>query len=167
MTPADPLRLQGTAHVVGDDINTDYIIASRYKARADDLTSLTAYVFEDLDPDLAKRINTGDIIVAGDNFGSGSSRETAPRVLLAAGISAVVARSFARIFYRNAINVGLAVIESDWHSIRDQDQISIDIGAGEIRGSESETCGTFTPLPDFLTDILEAGGLREMLKRRR
>ena len=167
MTQDPSLQLKGKVHLVGDDVNTDYIIASRFKARADDLTGLTTHLFEDLDPTLAERIQPGDLIVAGHNFGSGSSRETAPRVLRAAGVSAVVARSFARIFFRNAINVGLPVVECDWSSISDQDDLVIDTGAGEVRHRDGGFCGTFNPLPPFLTEILEAGGLRELLKRRR
>ena len=154
------------AHIVGDDVNTDYIIASRYKARADDATGLTAHLFEDLDPALAARIQPGDVIVAGHNFGSGSSRETAPRVLKAAGVSAVVARSFARIFFRNAINVGLAVIESDWNGISTGDRLCIEVESGSILAESGTVCGTFAPLPPFLIEIVESGGLRGYLRKR-
>lgn len=154
-------------HLLGSDINTDYIIASRYKAKADDAEGLAPYVFEDLDPTLAGRLAPGDVVVAGTNFGSGSSRETAPRVLKAAGVRAVVARSFARIFFRNAINVGLTVIESDWSGIEDGDRIDIDEGAGELRHEDGRLCGTFAPLPPFLLDILRAGGVRGYLQQRR
>jgi 3-isopropylmalate/(R)-2-methylmalate dehydratase small subunit len=154
-------------HLVGSDINTDYIIASRHKAKANDAEGLARYVFEDLDPTLAGRIAVGDVIVAGTNFGSGSSRETAPRVLKAAGIRAVIARSFARIFFRNAINVGLTVIESEWSGIEDGDRIDIDEAAGQLVHEEGRVCGSFAPLPPFLLDILRAGGVRGYLQERR
>jgi 3-isopropylmalate/(R)-2-methylmalate dehydratase small subunit len=159
------LVIQGAVHVIGDDINTDYIIASRYKGRFDDLSGLTAHLFEDYDPGLAARIAVGDILVAGENFGSGSSRETAPRVIQSAGVAAVVAKSFARIFFRNAINVGLPVIEAAWTAIAPGDSIEIDTRVGQITGRGGDVVGTFEPLPDFLTEILEAGGVRGLLKR--
>jgi len=158
------LRFQGRVHVVGDDVNTDYIIASRFKARADNVEGLVSHVLEDLDPTLAARIEPGDILVAGQNFGSGSSRETAPRVLLASGIRVVIARSFARIFFRNAINVGLAVVECEWRSLRDGDSVEIDLDSGSLLKSPSTQAGSFEPLPGFLQDILRAGGIRDMLR---
>lgn len=161
---AHSLRFHGKAHVVGDDVNTDYIIASRYKARADNIEGLVPHLFEDLDPTLAARIEHGDVLLAGQNFGSGSSRETAPRVLLASGIRVVVARSFARIFFRNAINVGLAVVECDWQSLTDGDEVQIDLDSGSILKPPSTHSGSFEPLPSFLQDILRSGGIREMLR---
>lgn len=163
----DPLRYRGHVHVVGDDVNTDYIIASRYKARADNLEGLAEHVFEDLDPTLAARIQPGDIIVAGENFGSGSSRETAPRVLLASGVQAVVAHSFARIFFRNAINVGLAVVECDWQGIDAGQQLEVDLDAGLIIEPPATRVASFEPLPEFLQDILRLGGIRESLRAER
>lgn len=160
-------KIVGKVHLVGDDVNTDYIIASRYKARAENVEGLAPHVFEDLDPELASRIQAGDLLVAGDNFGSGSSRETAPRVLLAAGIRAVVARSFARIFFRNSINVGLPVIEAEWQDIDDGDEIHIDLESGRITGKAGSVAATFDPLPQFLTEILQAGGIRAQMAKAR
>jgi 3-isopropylmalate/(R)-2-methylmalate dehydratase small subunit len=152
---------------LGDDVNTDYIIASRYKAQSDNLEGLVAHLFEDLDPTLASRIEQGDIVVAGHNFGSGSSRETAPRVLRASGVRVVVARSFARIFFRNSINIGLAAIECDWEGIEDGQGIEIDLDAGRIAQPAGSTIASFEPLPAFLQEILMAGGIREKLRASR
>lgn len=169
MTDSDHSRqpLTGRCHIVGDDVNTDYIIAGRYKERADGMEGLGEHVFEDLDKTLVSRIKLGDFIVAGENFGSGSSRETASRALLAAGVRAVIARSFARIFFRNSINVGLPVIETDWHDIRDGDVVAIDTSTGVVRTVSGEERGRFHPLPDFLSKILDAGGVRELLASER
>lgn len=157
-------RLSGQIHVVGDDVNTDYIIASRYKTLADDLPSLVGHLFEDLDPALAGRIRPGDIVVAGHNFGSGSSRETAPRLLLAAGVAAVVARSFARIFFRNAINVGLPVVECDWDGLKDLDRLDVDLSEGRLSRQGGDEHWRFDPLPPFLLDILASGGAAAKLR---
>ncbi|MEM3054504.1 MAG: 3-isopropylmalate dehydratase, partial [Candidatus Bathyarchaeia archaeon] len=105
--------LRGKVIKLGDDVNTDLVIAGRYKFRSVTLEDMAKHIFEDIDPTLASRIKPSDIVVAGKNFGCGSSREQAPRVMVAAGISAVVAKSFARIFFRNAINVGLPALAVD------------------------------------------------------
>ena len=105
--------MKGRAFKFGDDINTDYIISGRYKFAIQDPKELARHIFEDLDPSLAHRIKEGDFIVAGESFGCGSSRKQAPLVLKAKGIQAVIAKSYARIFYRNAINLGLLVLEAD------------------------------------------------------
>ena len=106
------MLMKGKAHRVGDDINTDYIIASKYRSLGLDFKEMAKHLFEDLDPQIVKRIHGGDFIVAGKNFGCGSSREFAPRVIQALGIRAVIAPSYARIFYRNSFNIGLLLLES-------------------------------------------------------
>ncbi|MDQ7820934.1 MAG: 3-isopropylmalate dehydratase [Armatimonadota bacterium] len=157
--------LRGRVHRLGDDINTDYIIPARYKSRTEDIASLVPVLFEDLDPTLTGRIRPGDIIAAGENFGMGSSRETAPRLLRAAGIGAVLARSFARIFFRNAVNVGLPVIECDTGPLADGDQVEVDLGCGEIRVPARGVAIRAAPLPPLMAAILEAGGIRDYLRR--
>ena len=123
------MKLKGVAHRFSpnDDINIDYIISGRYKFKIDDMDELAKHVMEDIDPEFASRVRNGDIIVAGSNFGCGSSREQAPRALKAAGVSAVVAKSYARIFYRSAFNVGLLLIECDTDWIIAGDEITIDL----------------------------------------
>ena len=125
----DRVILRGRAHRFepNDDINTDYIISGRYKFKIDDMNELAKHVMEDIAPDFASKVEPGDIIVAGRNFGCGSSREQAPRALKAAGVSAVLAKSYARIFYRNSFNIGLPVVECDTDWIADGDVILIDL----------------------------------------
>ena len=150
----------------GDHVNTDLIIPGRY---LDDYnaTSLAAHAMEDIDPSFAASVEKGDIIVAGRNFGCGSSREQAPLALKAVGAGAVVARSFARIFYRNCINVGLPVIMCDAADLFHTGQrAEIDLTAGTIRNLDTGRCARFEPLPDFLLEILEEGGLVAYMKER-
>ncbi len=146
--------IQGPAVCLGSDIDTDLVIAGRY-LRTKDRSVWGAHVFEDLDPSLAGRLS-GAVIVAGRNFGCGSSREQAPVALREAGVAAVISPLFARIFFRNAINVGLPVLEANL-TCRDGDQIAINLNKGVI-----EVAGTrysFTPLSSRMRDILDAGGL--------
>lgn len=146
--------IQGPAVCLGSDIDTDLVIAGRY-LRTKDRSVWGAHVFEDLDPSLAGRL-PGSVIVAGRNFGCGSSREQAPVALREAGVVAVISPLFARIFFRNAINVGLPVLEANL-TCRDGDQITINLNKGVI-----EVAGTrysFTPLSSRMRDILDAGGL--------
>ena len=150
-----------TAHVYGDDVDTDRIIPGKY-TKTLDLSQLAAHVLEDLDPEFRARVRPGDVIVAGDNFGCGSSREQAPLAIQAAGVSAVVARSFARIFYRNAINVGLPILEVPDHAIEPGAGIRVDLAAGTVTAS-GETY-TATPLPPVMLAILDAGGLVPYLR---
>jgi len=119
--------ITGRAQRFGSDINTDYIIAAQHKAASLDVSEMARHTFEDIDPDFVDRVRPGDVVVADANFGCGSSRETAPRVLLACGISAVLAPSFGRIFFRNAINVGLPVIECDTSGVEQDDVVEIDL----------------------------------------
>ncbi len=153
------MLLAGKAHTFGDDINTDYIISGKYKFKTLDMAELARHVMEDLDPNFYTKITPGDFIVAGRNFGCGSSREQAPLAIKHAGISAVIARSFARIFYRNAINTGLPVVECDTSTIGPGDRLEVDLAAGMLynrtRGLELK----ITPLPPVMLKILNDGGL--------
>ncbi len=147
--------IRGEAWIFGDDVDTDVIIPGPY-LRTRDVRELACHAMEGIDPDFARKVRPGDVIVAGKNFGCGSSREQAPLALREAGVGCVVARSFARIFYRNAINVGLPVVEADV-SCRQGDEVAVDFSAGTV------TVGTVTfrgtRLPEFLLDILRDGGL--------
>lgn len=149
------MTIKGRAWIFGDDVDTDVIIPGKY-LRTKDTTLWAEHVMEGLDPQFASRVRKGDVIVAGRNFGSGSSREQAPRALKEAGVSVVAARSFARIFYRNAINVGLALVEAEVEA-REGDQVEVDLSAGTVRVGERVFQGT--RLPDFLLEILQDGGL--------
>ena len=158
--------IKGRAWVFGDHINTDLIIPGRY---LDDYSAknLAAHVMEGIDPEFPKKVARGDILVAGRNFGCGSSREQAPLALKHAGIVAVVADSFARIFYRNAINIGLPVIVCPGAAKRigQGDMIEIDLHAGKILLPGDEQL-EFSPLPAFLIRILDEGGLVPFIKRK-
>ena len=158
--------LSGRVWKYGDHVNTDLIIPGRY---LDDYSaaSLAAHAMEDIDPSFSTSVRMGDMIVAGRNFGCGSSREQAPLALKAAGVGAVVARSFARIFYRNCINVGLPVIMCDAAGMFSTgDGAEIDLSAGTIRNIGTGDCVRFDPLPAFLLEILEEGGLVPYMKGR-
>jgi 3-isopropylmalate/(R)-2-methylmalate dehydratase small subunit len=157
--------LAGRAWKFGDDVDTDAVIPGRYLV-INDPKELAQHLFEGVRPEMAASVRSGDIVVAGENFGCGSSREHAPLALKGAGISAVVAKSFARIFFRNAINIGLPLfICSEVDSIKDGDSLEIDMAGGLIHNpSRGETYKT-TPLPLFLQEIVEAGGLVEYTKR--
>ena len=149
----------------GDDISTDHIIAGKYLGTTDEKV-FAEHAFEAVDPSWAKKVQAGDLIVAGANFGCGSSREQAPLALRALGISAILASSFARIFFRNAINLGLPTIECE--GLRDRvkpgDTIELDLARGEVRLS-SGTVVPCTAVPPNVLEILEAGGLVPKLKR--
>jgi 3-isopropylmalate/(R)-2-methylmalate dehydratase small subunit len=155
--------MNGTAHVYGDNIDTDRIIPGKY-TKTLDLSHLAEHVLEDLDPTFRQRVQSGDILVAGENFGCGSSREQAPLALQTAGVSAVVASSFARIFFRNAINVGLPVVEIGTHDIADGTLLEIDLVKGEVCDISAEKTYHATPLPDIMLAILNAGGLVSYLR---
>ncbi len=155
------MELRGKAHKFGDDVNTDYIISGRYKFKTLDMRELAKHVMEDLDPDFYDKINKGDFIIAGKNFGCGSSREQAPLAIINANISAVVAKSFARIFYRNAINTGLPLIECNTDLIDAGDELIIDLSRGLLRNNTKGRDITVTPLPPVMLKILADGGLVE------
>jgi 3-isopropylmalate/(R)-2-methylmalate dehydratase small subunit len=161
--------LRGKVIKLGDDVNTDLVIAGRYKFRSVTVEDMAKHIFEDIDPTLASRIKPGDIVVAGKNFGCGSSREQAPRVMVAAGISAVIAKSFARIFFRNAINVGLPVLtveEKFVDSTSDDDLIEIDLARSIVKNVTKNNETKFKPFPEQILEILEAGGLVPYAKKR-
>jgi methanogen homoaconitase small subunit len=149
------IMIKGKAWIYGDDVDTDVIIPGKY-LRTKDTRVWAQHAMEGLDPQFAVQVQKGDIIVAGRNFGSGSSREQAPRALKEAGVAVVVARSFARIFYRNAINVGLPLIEADVTCCAGE-TVVVDLKAGTVRVADKVYQGT--RLPDFLMEILEDGGL--------
>jgi len=161
------MQLVGRAHrfVPNDDINTDYIISGRYKFKIDDMNELAKHVMEDISPDFAKVVRKGDIIVAGRNFGCGSSREQAPRTLKAAGISAVIAKSYARIFYRSSFNVGLPLLECDTDGVNAGDELMIDLDQGLMVDNTTGSTVRISPLPRTMQILLADGGLIPHLKK--
>ena len=155
------MRIEGRARVFGDDVNTDYIISSRRKRETIDGTQLRRYLFEGIDPAFASSVQDGDILVAGKNFGCGSAMEIAATVILSAGIRAVVARSFARSFYRNAVNNGLVVVECDTTVVVEGDGLELRLDASTVR-LDNVTRGVAVsgaPMPGIMRRILESGGL--------
>jgi 3-isopropylmalate/(R)-2-methylmalate dehydratase small subunit len=150
----------GRAWVYGDNVDTDVIIPARYLTTTDE-AALAAHALEDLDPTFASSVSEGDVVVAGSNFGCGSSREHAPIALRAAGVSAVVAKSFARIFFRNAINTGLAIVTCPEAAAgtKGGDEITIDLEGGVVRNLTRHLEWRAEPLPDFVMDIVRSGGL--------
>ena len=162
------LELRGRARRLGDDINTDYIISSTRKRDTLDEHALTRYLLETVDPQFASSVQPGDVLVAGRNFGCGSAMEIAATVILAAGIKAVIAETFARTFYRNAINNGLIPVECDTRQIHEGDDVSLVVSSNELRVvvRAGEVKLAATRLPAFVLDILSAGGLVPYLKAR-
>ena len=162
------IRLEGRARVFGDDVNTDYIITSARKRDTIDANALKQYLLETLDPGFAASVQPGDIIVAGRNFGCGSAMEVAVTVPFAAGIRAVLASSFARTYYRNAINNGLIPVECDTTGIREGDRLVVDL-SGEltvVNETQHTTIGV-RPLPLHMLRILDAGGLVPYIRAHR
>lgn len=155
------MAFRGKAHKFGDDINTDYIIAGKYKSKYASVKEQARHVMEDLDPDFYQKIVPGDFVVAGSNFGCGSSRETAPLVIRYANLSAVLAKSFARIFFRNAINTGLPVLRCNTDLIDPGDELEVDLGAGLVRNLTRGIDIEAAPLPEVMITILNDGGLVE------
>jgi len=157
--------LQGKVWKFGSNIDTDLIIAARY-LNTSDPKELAKHVMEDADPKFVEKMSKGDIIVAGENFGCGSSREHAPIALKSAGISAVIAPTFARIFYRNAFNMGLPIFElKEINEIDEGDTLKIDMSSGEIINLTKNKRYKFTPIPDFMQQLIDAGGLIEFAKK--
>ncbi len=151
--------MQGKVWKFGDNIDTDLIIAARY-LNTSEPAELAKHVMEDADPFFIEKMEEGDIIVAGENFGSGSSREHAPIALKAAGIAAVIAPTFARIFYRNAFNMGLPIFElPEADEIQEGDVVRIDMESGEIINETQGKSYKFTPIPEFMQELVDAGGL--------
>lgn len=157
--------LKGKAWKFGDSISTDHIAPGRYFHLRTNLPELAKHVLEDANPDFASRMAPGDFVVAGRNFGLGSSREHAPRIIRIAGVNAVLAQSFARIFFRNSINVGLPVLEIDTSGIEQGDELEIDLGAGTVRNVTRNETLAFAPLPPVMVKILDDGGLVEHFKK--
>jgi 3-isopropylmalate/(R)-2-methylmalate dehydratase small subunit len=160
------MRYQGKAWKFGDDIDTDLIMPARF-LNVSDVDELAKNCFSDMRPGFKDLINQGDIIVAGRNFGSGSSREHAPLAIKGAGISVIIAESFARIFYRNAFNIGLLIVESVEvaRSVEEGQELSIDLSTGEIENINTGKRFLAKPLPDFMRQIVEAGGLVNYIKK--
>lgn len=154
----------GRAHVYGDNIDTDRIIPGKY-TKTLDLSDLAAHVLEDVDPEFSQRVRPGDILVAGNNFGAGSSREQAPLAIKAAGVSVVVANTFARIFYRNAINIGLPVVEVGQHRIEDGHELEVDLDQGLVIDRTAGQRYRATRMPEIMVRILNAGGLVNYLRQ--
>jgi 3-isopropylmalate/(R)-2-methylmalate dehydratase small subunit len=155
----------GRAFKFGDGVSTDHIIPGRFAHLRSNLPELAKHVMEDADPTFATRVRPGDFIVAGNNFGLGSSREHAPLVIKMAGVSAVLAKSVARIFFRNAINLGLPVLICDTGGISDGDELDVNLKAGIIRNISKGNELTFRGLPEVMLDILNEGGLLPYIQK--
>jgi len=151
--------LKGRAFKFGDSISTDHVIPGRLAHLRSNLPELAKHVLEDADPTFASRVKAGDFIVAGRNFGLGSSREHAPLVIKMAGVKAILAKSVARIFFRNAINLGLPVLICDTDKINDGDELEVDLAAGTVRDITNGNQFTFGKIPEVMLRILDEGGL--------
>ena len=160
------MKTNGRVHKYGDNIDTDVIIPARYLNTADH-KELAAHCMEDIDKDFVKKVKEGDIIVGGANFGCGSSREHAPIAIKNSGVSCVIAATFARIFFRNSINIGLAILECPEASqkISDGDQVSIDFDTGVITNLTKNETYKAEPFPEFVKKIIDADGLLNSLKK--
>jgi 3-isopropylmalate/(R)-2-methylmalate dehydratase small subunit len=159
------MKQRGRVHLLGEDINTDYIISAKHKEAKLKIEDMVPNLMEDIEPGFYKKIQPGDFILAGKNFGCGSSREAAPAVIKAAGIGGVLSPLFARIFFRNAINVGLPVLEFENADIQEGEVLEVDFKNGiiyrEITGEHFQV----QPLPEFMLKILDEGGLIPYLKK--
>jgi 3-isopropylmalate/(R)-2-methylmalate dehydratase small subunit len=162
---ADKKKLKGKSFKFGDDISTDLIAPGRLFHLRSNLPELAKHVLEDADPEFASKVKPGDFVVGGRNFGLGSSREHAPTIIKLAGVGAVLAKSFARIFFRNSINVGLPVLVCDTDKISEGDQLEIDLSKGVIKNITSGDELDFNPLPDVMIKILDDGGLTEHITK--
>ena len=158
--------VKGKVHRYASDVDTDVIIPARY-LNTSSAEELAAHCMEDIDPDFVKKVQKGDIIVAEDNFGCGSSREHAPLAIKASGVSLVIANTFARIFYRNAINIGLPILECPTavRAIKAGDVVSCDLAKGVIRNETTGETFTAQPFPPFIQNIIDAGGLLASLRK--
>ena len=161
------MNAKGFVHKYGDNVDTDVIIPARYLSISDK-AELAAHCMEDIDADFIHKVKRGDIMVGGMNFGCGSSREHAPMVLLESGVSCVIAGTFARIFYRNSINIGLPILECPEASekIQADDEVSVDFDTGTISNLTRNETYTAAAFPEFIKEIIEAGGLLASIKRR-
>lgn len=162
------MKLKGNAHRFGADVDTDAIIPARYLNTSDPM-ELAKYCMEDADPEFVKNVVAGDVIVADKNFGCGSSREHAPIAIKAAGVSCVIAKSFARIFYRNSFNMGLPILESveAADGISQGDELDIDTDSGVIKNLTTGKSFNAQPIPPFMQELIEAGGLIEYVKAKK
>ncbi|MVB10626.1 2,3-dimethylmalate dehydratase small subunit [Caprobacter fermentans] len=160
------MQANGTVFVYGDNVDTDVIIPARY-LNSSDPKHLASHCMEDIDAAFAQKVRPGDIIVGGSNFGCGSSREHAPLAIKSCGVSCVIAKSFARIFYRNSINIGLAILECPQaaENIRQRDEISIDFDSGVITNKTREETYQAEPFPEFIREIINADGLLNSLSK--
>lgn len=156
----DTMKAQGTVHKYGDNVDTDVIIPARH-LNTSDHKELASHCMEDIDADFVNKVKQGDIMVGGDNFGCGSSREHAPIAIKASGIDCVIAKTFARIFYRNSINIGLPILECPEASekIENGDRVSVDFDTGIITNETKGETYKALPFPDFIKDIMAKGGL--------
>ncbi|HEX9093701.1 MAG TPA: 3-isopropylmalate dehydratase [Coriobacteriia bacterium] len=160
------MTIRARAFKYGDDINTDYIISGKYKFKSADMEAMAVHAMEELDPHYHEKVKpNGGFLVAGANFGMGSSREQAPLVLIHSNTRAVLAKSFARIFFRNAINTGLPVVECDTDLIDVGDELEVDLEAGVVRDLTKGTEIPFPPLPPVMATLLADGGLVEHFKK--
>ncbi len=160
------MSITGKSVKLGDNINTDFIISGRYKFAITDIKELSKHIMEDIDPNFPQKIVPGKtIIVAGNNFGMGSSREQAPLVIKEAGIVAVLSPQFARIFFRNSFNIGLPLIETDTSKIEEADQLQIDLAKGLVKNLTKGTDLEIKPLPKFMRELLSAGGIINYYKK--
>ncbi|MCL4557871.1 MAG: 3-isopropylmalate dehydratase small subunit [Deltaproteobacteria bacterium] len=160
--------IRGNAHTFGDDIDTDVIIPARY-LNTFDHDELARHAMEGVEPNFYKRVTRGDIIVAGANFGSGSSREHAPIAIMATGVALVIARSFARIFYRNSFNIGLPLLEvnEDIGGIRQDTPLEVNLDTGLIKELLTNKVYRAAPVPEFMQELLSAGGLMNYMEKKR
>ncbi len=158
------MKAKGIVHKFGDNVNTDDIIPAKF-LNTTDPKELASHCMEGISADFAKKVKTGDIIIAGKNFGCGSSREHAPFSIKSAGVSCVIAETFARIFYRNSINIGLPILESETAAaeIEDGDEIEVDFDNGEIKNITTGKVYKSQSFPEFMRKIIAAGGLLNML----
>ncbi|MBW6470565.1 MAG: 3-isopropylmalate dehydratase small subunit [Methanosarcinaceae archaeon] len=158
-------KLNGKSWKFGDNISTDLIAPGRLFHLRTNLPELAKHVLEDADPEFSSKVQKGDFVVGGSNFGLGSSREHAPTIIKIAGVGAVLAKSFARIFYRNGINVGLPLLICDTDQIDEGDELEIDLSTGTINDITKDIKLTFKPLPDVMIKILQDGGLAAHIKK--
>lgn len=158
--------IAGKSVKLGDNINTDFIISGRYKFAITDMKELAKHIMEDIDPNFPQKIIPGfTIMVAGNNFGMGSSREQAPLVIKEAGIVAVLSPQFARIFFRNSFNIGLLLIETDTSKIDEADSLEIDLDQGLVKNLTKKMNLTIKPLPKFMQELLKEGGIVKYYKK--
>ena len=159
------MKLTGKVFKYGDNVDTDVIIPARH-LNTSNPEDLAAHCMEDIDADFGDKVNEGDMIVAGKNFGSGSSREHAPLAIKTAGVSCVIAESFARIFYRNSINIGLPILEcaEAAKSIEEGSKLEVNLDTGKIKDLDQDLTYQAEPFPDFMQELIKAGGLIEKVK---